>query len=230
MTRPVPTLSSISRHLISLLCLCGALSTYGQPKLRVAEPVDSVAFLRGFAVSVDLVGPIQKMVSDYGQFEGAFRVNLRDKYFPIIEAGIGKASHNDAVTKISYSSSAPYFRIGIDFNLMKMKHDVNRIYGGVRYGFSSFKYDISHPGVTDPKWGGTAVFEAQDVSCNYHWAEIVAGVDSKIWGPFHLGWSVRYRRRIAHDDGPLDNVWYVPGYGKAGSTRLGGTFNVIIDI
>ena len=148
MTRPVPTLSSISRHLISLLCLCGALSAYGQPKLRVAEPVDSVAFLRGFAVSVDLVGPIQKMVSDYGQFEGAFRVNLRDKYFPIIEAGIGKASHNDAVTKISYSSSAPYFRVGIDFNLMKMKHDVNRIYGGVRYGFSSFKYDISHPGVT----------------------------------------------------------------------------------
>ena len=157
MTRPVPTLSSISRHLISLLRLCGALSAYGQPKLRVAEPVDSVAFLRGFAVSVDLVGPIQKMVSDYGQFEGAFRVNLRDKYFPIIEAGIGKASHNDAVTKISYSS-APYFRVGIDFNLMKMKHDVNRIYGGVRYGFSSFKYDISHPGVTDPKWGGTAVW------------------------------------------------------------------------
>ena len=121
MTRPVPTLSSISRHLISLLCLCGALSASGQPRLKVAEPADSVAFFRGFAVSVDLVGPIQKAVSDYGQFEGAFRVNLRDKYFPIFEAGIGKASHDDAVTKISYSSSAPYFRIGIDFNLMKMK-------------------------------------------------------------------------------------------------------------
>jgi hypothetical protein len=55
-------------------------------------------------------------------------------------------------------------------------------------------------------------------------------VDATILGPLHLGWSVRYKRRLAHDDGIIGRTWYVPGYGKEGSSRLGGTFNVIIDI
>jgi len=208
------------------------LCAFGQrhPKTPMPPETDSVAFFQGFAVSVDIAGIIQEAVSDYGQYEGALRINLKDKYFPIIEAGIGKASHDDAVSKVRYRSTAPYFRVGLDLNLMKMKHDVNRIYGGVRYGFSKFEYDIHHPGLMDPVWGGVGEYDMENVSCNYHWAEVVAGVDSKIWGPIHLGWSVRYRKRIAHDNGPLGNVWYVPGYGKAGSIRLGGTFNVIIDI
>lgn len=219
---------SITKWAISLLLLTAAATGWGQPQSAV-EP-DTVPLWKGFAVSVDVVGPIQKAVSDYGQFEGALRINLKDKYFPIVEAGIGKASHDDDVTNITYHTSAPYFRVGIDFNLMKMKHDVNRIYGGVRYAFTYFDYDLWHPDVTDPVWGGETPYRADGVKCNYHWAELVAGVDSKIWGPLHLGWSVRYRRRIAHDDGIAGNVWYVPGFGKQGNTRLGGTFNIIIDI
>ena len=45
-----------------------------------------------------------------------------------------------------------------------------------------------------------------------------------------MGWSVRYRRRLVHDEGILDKTWYVPGYGIQESTRLGYTFNVMIDI
>lgn len=230
MIRPVQTLRSTSRFLISVAALLSTLSLYGQKRMAVAEDTVKVSLFRGFAVSVDLAGAIQKAVSDYGQYEAALRINLRDKYFPIVEAGIGKADHDDAVSKISYSSSAPYFRIGVDFNMMKQKHDVNRIYVGVRYGFSSFKYDVHHPGVKDPIWKDISAYDVDDVSCNYHWAELVAGVDAKIWGPFHLGWSARYRRRISYDNGPLGNVWYVPGYGKSGNTRMGGTFNVTIDI
>ena len=67
--------------------------------------------------------------------------------------------------------------------------------------------------------------------CNYHWIEAVVGVDAKIYGPLHLGWSLRYKRRIAHkEEGDFGNTWYVPGFGIFGDTRLGGTFNVIIDI
>lgn len=230
MIRPKHISSSISKRCISFVVLLCAVCAYGQKRMVEPETTDTVPFLQGFAVSFDLAGAIQEAVSDYGQFEGAFRINLKDKYFPIVEAGIGKADQDNAVSKISYKSTTPYFRVGMDVNLMKMKHDVNRIYGGIRYAFSSFKYDIHHPGPMDPVWGGTGDYNLEDVQCNYHWAEFVAGVDSKIWGPLHLGWSVRYRRRIAHDDGSLGNVWYVPGFGKAGSTRLGGTFNIIIDI
>ena len=49
-----------------------------------------------------------------------------------------------------------------------------------------------------------------------------------VWG--HLGWSVRYKLRLARKDSSVGNTWYVPGYGKAGDTRIGANFNVIIDI
>lgn len=227
MTRREAIYIYISSLTISLLL---ALPMSAQRHDPFTEVNDSTPWLNGFAVSADLFGLVQSLVSDYGQYEGALRINLRDKYFPIIELGIGRADHDDDVTRISYSSRAPYGRIGLDLNLMKDKHEDYRIYGGLRYAFSSFKFDLSHPGVTDPIWGNVAEYGAEGVKCNYHWAEAVAGVDAKIWGPIHLGWSVRYRKRLAYSCGDIGNVWYVPGYGKSGSTRLGGTFNISIDI
>lgn len=191
---------------------------------------DDVSLFNGLAVSVDLVGPAQMLFGDYGQYEAALRINLRDKYFPVFELGIGRADHDDDVTQISYKTSAPYAKIGVDFNVLKNKHDIYRLYVGVRYAFTSFKYDLSHPGVTDPVWGGTAEYHADDVKCSYSWAEALIGVDAKIWGPIHLGWSIRYRSRMSYDNGDFGKSWYVPGFGKNGSSTIGGTFNVAIDI
>lgn len=191
---------------------------------------DTTALFRGLAVSGDVVGLIQMAVSSYGQYEAALRINLKDKYFPVFELGLGKADAEDAATRLSYKTTAPYGRVGLDLNLMKDKHDVNRLYGGLRYAFTKYEFDLFCPGVTDPNWGESAEFKAPDVECNYHWLELVAGVDAKIWGPIRLGWTVRYKRRLAHDDGYVGNAWYVPGYGKSGTTRLGGTFNVIFEL
>lgn len=196
----------------------------------VVEPTDSVAFFNGFAVSADLVGPLQLFVGDYGQYEAALRINLKDRWFPIFELGYGKGEHNDEVTLISTKTNAPYGRVGIDFNLMKNKHDKYRIYVGVRYAYTNFKTTYSHPDIEDPYWGGKTPWGAEDVSGKYHWAEAVFSVDASIWGPIHLGWSARYKKRLSYSKGDIGNAWYVPGFGKNGSTRLGGTFNVIIDI
>ncbi len=191
---------------------------------------DSVALFRGFAVSVDVVGPVMKAVGDYGQYEAALHFNLRDKYFPVVEIGYGIADHTEETTKLSYKTKAPFFRIGADFNVLKNKHDIYRLYAGARYGFTSYKYDLSSPGVEDPTWGGTTEYEATDMKCNYHWLEAGIGVDVKIVGPFHLGWYVRYKQRLAANEGELGKSWYVPGYGKTGTTGFGALFNVSFDI
>ena len=211
---------------ISLLLLP---QTADAQRKKAIEVPDTVPLFRGFAVSADLVGAGMVLLSDYGQYEGALRLNLRDRYFPIIELGIGKADHTNDMTNLRYKTSAPYGRIGIDFNLMKNKHDDYRLYGGLRYAFTSWKYDVEHPGVVDPYWGDKAEYGANGIKCNYHWAEIVFGVDAKIWGPIRLGWSARYKSRIKHSSGDFGKAWYVPGYGKNGSKRLGGTFNVILE-
>ncbi|MDE6646404.1 MAG: hypothetical protein K2K03_00995, partial [Prevotella sp.] len=63
-----------------------------------------------------------------------------------------------------------------------------------------------------------------------HWLEAVFGLDAQIFGPLHMGWAVRYKRRIAHNEGTLGNTWYVPGFGISDKDNLAANFNVIIDI
>ena len=60
--------------------------------------------------------------------------------------------------------------------------------------------------------------------------ELVLGIDSKVFGPLHLGWTVRYKRRLFHNDGTLGATWYVPGFGINDKENLAANFNVIIDI
>ncbi len=223
--------ASISRAAISALFMFVALSVCAQTKESKAESPDTTRFFRGFQLMADAVGAIQLAVSDYGQYEAALRINLKDKYFPVFELGYGKANHDDApATHVMYKTSAPYGKVGMDFNIMKNKHDIYRVYIGVRYAYTSFKYDVATPVLSDPVWQDPAAINISDASASCHWAELLFAVDAKIWGPVHLGWSARYRRRLAHNDGEAGNVWYVPGFGKTGNSRLGGTFNVIINL
>lgn len=227
MTRPFISIS-IRRLAISLLLLV-SLSASAQQKFFSIQK-DSIPFFRGFAVSFDLVGAGMVALSDYGQYEAALRLNLHDEWFPIVEAGVGKASHFDEVTQLDYSTSAPYFKIGIDKNMLRDKHGPNRLYVGLRYGFTSYKVDITRPVSYDPVWQWETSYSIKDAACKYHWAELVVGVDAKIFGPLHLGWSVRYKQRLAHsEEANLEKTWYVPGFGGY-DDKLGGTFNVIIDI
>lgn len=221
--------TSIRRLAISLLLLTMSSAASAQMKFFTIQK-DSIPFFRGFAVSFDLVGAGMLALSDYGQYEAALRVNLHDEWFPIVEAGVGKATHDDEVTQLYYSTSAPFFKVGIDKNMLKDKHGPNRLYVGLRYGFTSYKIDLSRPDFPDPVWLWNTGFGVKDASCKYHWAEVVVGVDAKIFGPLHLGWSVRYKQRLAHsEEGEFGNPWYVPGFGTY-NTNLGATFNVIIDI
>ena len=220
----------ISRIVVSIVVLMTGSSAYAQNN-KITNPADTMALLKGMQISVDIAGPIIMQLSDYGEYEAALRLNLKNKYFPIFELGYGMAEHlNDEVTGISYETSAPYFRIGCDLNLLKNKNSENHFYGGIRYAFTTYKVDMSRNEMQDPVWGNMASFNIEGESCNQHWIEVVFGIDSKIWGPLHLGWNVRYKRRIAHKDSSAGNTWYIPGFGKYGDTRLGANFNVTIDI
>lgn len=187
---------------------------------------DSIPLFRGVTIGVDAVGAATRIFSDYGQYEAFARVNLKDRYFPTLEFGYGSADHTDDVTNIHYKADAPYGRIGVDFNVMKNKHDNYLILVGVRYGYTSFKYDAGPVQVLDPVWREDATWEAHDQDCTYGWIEGVAGVDATIWKFVHLGWNLRYRSRLHQKYGDAGEPWYVPGYGKRGKSRLAVEFNI----
>ena len=219
----------ISRATISLVLLLACSSASAQKLFRLEK--DSIPLMRGFQVSFDLVGAAQLMLGDYGQYEAALRLNLHDQWFPIVEVGYGKANHDDdPVTHITYKTKAPYFRTGVDFNLLNMKHQSNRLFAGFRYAYTSYKVDMWRTDFPDPVWKWPTSFGIREEACSQHWLEAVVGIDAQVLGPLHLGWSVRYKQRLAHNDGIIGKTWYVPGYGTWDSSKLGATFNVIIDI
>lgn len=189
-----------------------------------------IPLLAGFSVSGDIVGFIMATTSSYGQYEGAFRINLKGKFFPIIEIGLGKSNHTDVSTNLHYKTKAPFFRIGCDYNFARNLRGGGRILGGLRYGFSSFKYNLNGPDLKDPIWGFSVPFSYQELSGNTHWAEVVFGLEAKIWNFFRLGWNIRYRLRLHDKESIVGRPWYVPGYGKDDNHAISGTFNIVFDI
>mgnify|MGYP002073015313 FL=1 len=185
----------------------------------------------GVSVSADLVGFAMKaMGSDYAQMEVACRVYLKDKFIPVVECGYGTANRTGDETDNTFKTQAPYFRLGMDYNFSKRKRSGNRLYAGVRYGFTSFSYDIGDPHFGDPVWGISRPLAMNGLNGNAQWGEIVFGLESRIWKIFHLGWSVRYKSRFKHKASAYGQPWYIPGFGKNDSSCLGGTFNLIFEI
>ena len=132
------------------------------------------------------------------------------------------------MTGIEAKTNAPYGRIGCDINIAKNKHDDYRVMVGARYAFTNFKQDI-YGDINVPYWGGTVPYSTSEKSIAYHWAELLFAVDAKLWGPVRLGWSFRYKAKLAGKGNEGEKIWYVPGYGKDGD-KLGGTFNISVEL
>ena len=204
--------------LISILFFLASGTADAQRRASaVKEKEDSTAFFRGIAVGGDAIGPAMRSLASYGQYEALLRLNIKDRYYPVVEAGVGKADKSDETTGTEFKTSAPFARVGCDFNMLKNKHDDYRFLVGGRLGYTSFKYDVHSPGIVGNKG-------------SQFWAEVVGGVDARIWGMIRMGWTVRYKLRLAHKADGIGEPWYVPGYGRGGSSRLGATFNILLEL
>lgn len=187
-------------------------------------------FFAGVSISADLCGLVMASFTPYGQYEAAARINLRGRFFPIAEIGIGTSNHTNETTNLHYRVHSPYFRVGMDYNVAKDVRSGNRIFAGVRYGYTSFKYDLDGPDMSDAVYGTTQSFHFEGLRGKNHWGEVVAGLEARVWGMLHLGWTIRYRMRISNKKAETGNAWYIPGYGKNDTHSIGGTFVIIFDI
>lgn len=223
------------------LLLLNSFAAFGQRVVKISARGDSIvadtlrkepAKQRSWKLSVgtDLAGAILAAATSYGSYEGNLRVNLRETWFPVLEVGLGVSNHTNEDTHIHYKTRSPYFRLGCDYNFIKDKTSGNRIFGGVRYGFSPFTYDVSGPALYDNVYKTYHDFNYTGLSATSHWAEFVGGIEAKVWGILHLGWSVRYKLRIAESKTTVGHAWYIPGYGTSDGSVMTGTFNVSIDI
>ncbi len=192
---------------------------------------DLDVFFNGFSFSADIYSPARRFFSDYIGVEGSLKVKLRNTFYPTVEIGYDICDHEDGNTHIKYKTSAPYFKVGIDYNLLKDKQQSNTFFVGLRYGLSKFNFDISGPEVTDPIWHISEPFSYNDISTTSQWLEVVSGVQVKIWRNIHLGWSVRYKLHLNSSKNDLAEPYYIPGYGTTvNSSTWGATYSVIFDL
>ncbi len=206
------------------------LYTSREAARRAIEKGEGPKLFSGVSIGVDIVGPIMRAASSYGNYEGMVRVNLLETYFPVLEIGIGDCNHTEESTNMKYATRAPYFRIGCDVNFSKNKQSGNRIFGGARYAFSSFEYDITAPDIIDPNWGTHVPYQMKGINGNKHWGELLFGIESRIFSHMQIGWAVRYKFSFADKHGESSKPWYVPGFGRNKNGSFGANFNLIFEL
>lgn len=212
-------------------------------KKKETTLADTIPFYNGTYVGVDLYGIGSKLLGgDFMSSEVSIAVNLKNKFIPTIEFGMGGTDTWNE-TGIHYKSKlAPFFRIGVDYNTMAKKKEKNSyLYAGLRYAFTSFKYDVSTLPLDDPLWGGSidnpslpdniwegsVPFDHKGMKGSMQWLEMVLGVKVKIYKNFNMGWSLRIKYRTKYTTGEFGNPWYVPGFGKFKSNNMGITYSLI---
>ncbi len=186
------------------------------------------SLIRGLSVYTDLAGVGNKLFGGtYLYGEVGAELNILNRFMPVVEAGYATCDVLDDEKSIAYNTSAPYFRAGMNYNFMHKKDTYSIIYAGLRYGFSSFSFDISSPALKDPVWGGEVPFDYKGISCSAGWLELVAGIRARIWKNLHMGWSLRYKRLMRTKDNVYSDPYYIPGYGIKDDVLFGFTYNII---
>lgn len=182
----------------------------------------------GFAVMADLVGFVMKAAGSWANMEVAGRINFKEKYFPIAEIGIGTCNRDGQTNDNNLSITAPYFRVGMDYNINK-KQNGNRFFAGVRYAFTSFSYDFSNPAFIDPLYNQVRPLYLEGLDGHTQWLELVMGFETKLWSFIRLGANFRFKFRTVTDYDALGEPWYVPGYGINEVSAYGATVNLAFD-
>lgn len=224
---------SISTYIIALLSsvlLMAPAPLRAQEAKEKPENETPPAFYQGMMVGVDVFGFLSKAFgSDINTTEVSVQTNLLNRYFPILEIGYGSLDTTNDETDIHYKTSAPFFRIGVDYNIFHKKPYLPGYFtAGIRYGMSSFKYDMKAPDMVDPNWGHTVIpFDYQGVKSNASWLELVIGMKAQVYKSFYMGFTVRYRSRLSMKKHENSEPYYIPGYGRGKPNNFGITYNLV---
>lgn len=217
------------------------LSPRGKEKARQAQmqsasqkevkPKVQYPLINGLMIGVDLFDPAAMVLGQkYGSYQVSAELNMYNRFFPIWEIGIGRAKDTPEDQNFTYEGKPSlYNRIGLNYNFRYGSESPNFFYVGLRYGFSSFKYDITDITINSPYWQETYQESILNQKSKAHWWEFVAGIRVKIINNLYMGWSVRYKNAFSVSKNLQSSPWYIPGFGTKDS-KLGFAYTISYNI
>jgi len=170
---------------------------------------------QGISVGADLSRFVVPFIDStrYGwEFSGDYEI-LKDLF---IAAEIGSESTHLTNSNYDYSSSGGYTRLGADYNFMKHldEKSTDKLFVGLRYGFTTFYHEADNISITDDNWGNYTGGKIEKNWLAANWLEIGLGMRAKLINNFYLGWSARVRVKIGVTKDTVMAPYSIPGYGQ----------------
>ncbi len=217
-------------RILIIVMLLYALVANAQERKKI--PLVDPAY-RGFSVHADIASPIMGIVASPNTLnvELLADVNLYDRFFPVME--LGYTSLTKEINESTYSINAPFFRFGMNFNIIRTvdnkgvyKENRSYAYLGVRYAFSVLDYALNNVKVENNYWGTTQVKDYTGSMVYSGWVEVHGGVRVDLAKGFTMGWSVGLRFLMHTSEDMKQILWYVPGYGKNNTINFSFKYTV----
>ncbi len=223
-------MQSIYKFTISMMLSLVVYSAQAQDKNR-----DSIQaktnWLNGITLQADLASLVSSAIDNGESYslEGGALINIKNKYYPIVEIGFAGADKTTA-ENINFKTNGLFGRMGVDFSLKKSKPNAkvsnNLVSAGVRLGMSNFAYNINNIVITDDYWKNSESKDFNNMTSTNLWYELVFGVRVEVIKNIYMGWSIRNKHLITKNAAGEVFPWYIPGYGKNATSNWGINYSL----
>lgn len=171
-------------------------------------------------MGLNIWDPVMRIFGQrYGGADVWAELSLHNRYKPVIEFGLGACNDTPDGQNYTFKTKlAPYFRIGMNYNMFYNNNPAYQLVVGVRYGFTAFSYSIENISIDSDYWGEHEMISIPSQSTTAGFFEFVAGVRVMIAKPISLGWNVKYHALLHEGKAPYGKPMYIPGFGKRGGS------------
>jgi hypothetical protein len=215
-------MNNIFSFTVSGLVMLAMTVETAQSQTTVPEDSVRAPLWQGVTVEIDMAPVVTNLFNDRSSFryEAAARINLLNKYFPVIEAGY-ESRHQQLNSGIDFLGTGMFYKAGVDLSIIKseLKHSINnKFLLGARIGMSHFEYDVTNIPVRNAINGSAASVDWTGQRQTAYWMEIVAGIRIEVVKRVIMGWSVRTKNPFGEAEAGSVGPWYIPGFGRAGDS------------
>ncbi|MCM1163163.1 MAG: DUF6048 family protein [Muribaculaceae bacterium] len=198
--------------------------------LQGPPPMEFPLIYQG-SLGVSIWDPLMRAFGQkYGLGEAWVEINLHNRYMPQFTLGFSDCNDTPANKNYTFKSSiAPYFKLGAMYNFLYNSNPDYKVLGGLRYGFSAYKWSVEDVTVNEGYWNDPSHYALDGISNVAGWIEVAFGIRVKLWRNISAGWNIVYHSVLHESRSPHGKPMYLPGYGKR-SNAVTGNFSFIYTI